>query len=97
VILARELASHPRLIVAFYPTRGLDARSAVAARALLRRARAAGAGVLLVSEDLGELFALADRLVVLFRGRIAGAGVPGALTVEEVGYLMTGGGPTPRD
>ena len=96
VILARELAADPRLIVAFYPTRGLDARSADAARALLRRARAAGAGILLVSEDLGELFALADRMVVLFRGRVAGAGAPGELAMEDVGYLMTGGGPRLR-
>ena len=97
VILARELARDPRLIVAFYPTRGLDVRSATAARALLLQARDGGAGVLLISEDLDELFALSDRLLVLFRGRIVGSGVPagagarpGALTLEEVGYHMTG-------
>jgi simple sugar transport system ATP-binding protein len=93
VILAREMARDPRLIVAFYPTRGLDVRSATAARELLvRAARDGGAGVLLISEDLGELFSLSDRVVVLFRGRIAGAGSPGELTVEEAGYLMTGAG-----
>jgi general nucleoside transport system ATP-binding protein len=92
VILARELARAPRLIVAFYPTRGLDVRSAVAARRLLLAACDAGAGVLLISEDLGELFALSDRLVVLFRGRIAGEGRPGAMTMTEVGHLMTGTG-----
>ncbi|PYM92196.1 MAG: ABC transporter ATP-binding protein [Candidatus Rokuibacteriota bacterium] len=97
VILARELARDPRLIVAFYPMRGLDVRSAMAARALLLRARDAGAGVLLISEDLDELFALSDRLIVLFRGRIVGSGVPappggrpGELALDEVGYLMTG-------
>jgi simple sugar transport system ATP-binding protein len=90
VILARELARDPRLIVAFYPTRGLDVRSAVAARALLAGARDAGAGVLLISEDLDELLALCDRLVILFRGGIAGSGSPAALTAEDVGYLMTG-------
>jgi len=90
VILARELAREPRLIVAFYPTRGLDVRSAIAARQLLLAARDAGAGVLLISEDLGELFALSDRLVVLFRGRIAGEGRPGNITMAEVGHLMTG-------
>jgi ABC-type uncharacterized transport system ATPase subunit len=90
VILARELAREPRLIVAFYPTRGLDVRSAVAARQLLMAARDAGAGVLLISEDLGELFALTDRLVVLYRGRIAGEGRPGSITLPEVGHLMTG-------
>jgi ABC-type uncharacterized transport system ATPase subunit len=92
VILARELAREPRLIVAFYPTRGLDVRSAVAARQLLMAARDAGAGVLLISEDLAELFELADRLVVLFRGRIAGEGRPDSITMPEVGHLMTGTG-----
>src|SRR5262245_5329185 len=90
VILARELARAPRLIVAFYPTRGLDVQSATAARALLLQARAAGAGILLISEDLDELFSLSDRLVVLFHGQIVGRGLPSAFTVEDVGYLMTG-------
>ena len=72
VILAQEMARNPKLILAFYPTRGLDVQSAIAARELFRRSRNAGAGVLLISEDLEELFALSDRLVVLFRGRIAG-------------------------
>jgi len=96
VILARELAREPRLIVAFYPTRGLDVRSAIAARQVLVAARDAGAGVLLISEDLGELFALSDRLVVLFRGRIAGEGRPGGITMAEVGHLMTGTPVAPR-
>jgi simple sugar transport system ATP-binding protein len=91
VILAREMARDPRLVVAFYPTRGLDVRSTLAARAELRAARDRGAGVLLISEDLGELFEMSDRLIVLFHGRIVGEGVPGEITVEEVGRLMTGG------
>jgi simple sugar transport system ATP-binding protein len=78
------------LILAFYPTRGLDVQSAIAARDLLIASRNAGAGVLLISEDLGELFSLGDRLVVLFRGRIVGSGTPQELTISEVGYLMTG-------
>jgi simple sugar transport system ATP-binding protein len=90
VILAQEMARNPKLILAFYPTRGLDVQSAIAARELFRRSRNAGAGVLLISEDLEELFTLSDRLVVLFRGRIAGTGTPHDLTVNEVGYLMTG-------
>jgi simple sugar transport system ATP-binding protein len=90
VILAQEMARNPKLILAFYPTRGLDVQSAIAARELFRRSRKAGAGVLLISEDLEELFALSDRLVVLFRGRIAGTGTPHDLTVNDVGYLMTG-------
>ena len=90
LILAQEMARNPKLILAFYPTRGLDVQSAIAARELFRRSRNAGAGVLLISEDLEELFALSDRLVVLFRGRIAGTGTPRDLTINDVGYLMTG-------
>ena len=90
IVLAREMARRPRLIVAFYPTRGLDVRSATATRELLVASRDEGAGVLLISEDLAELFALSDRLVVLFRGKLVGASVPADTTVEEVGYLMTG-------
>jgi simple sugar transport system ATP-binding protein len=90
MVLAREMAGNPKLILAFYPTRGLDVQSAIAARDLLMASRNTGAGVLLISEDLGELFSLSDRLVVLFRGRIVGSGTPHELTVSEVGYLMTG-------
>jgi simple sugar transport system ATP-binding protein len=88
--LARELVSGPKLIVAFYPTRGLDVRSAVAVRELLVKVRNAGAGVLLISEDLDELFSLADRLLVLYRGQVAGTFAPGDTTPYEVGRLMTG-------
>jgi simple sugar transport system ATP-binding protein len=90
MILAREMAHNPRLIIAFYPTRGLDVRSAVAARELLIASRDAGAGVLLISEDLGELFALSDRLVVLFQKRIVRTSIPQEITLNEVGHLMTG-------
>jgi simple sugar transport system ATP-binding protein len=90
VTLAQETAHDPRLIVAFYPTRGLDVRSAAAAREVLVSFRNSGAGVLLISEDLDELFALSDRLVVLFRGRIAGLFTPEETTMREVGFLMTG-------
>jgi simple sugar transport system ATP-binding protein len=90
MILAREMAHNPKLIVAFYPTRGLDVRSAVAARELLIASRDAGAGVLLISEDLGELFAMSDRLAVLFQKRIVKTSTPREITMNEVGHLMTG-------
>jgi simple sugar transport system ATP-binding protein len=90
VILAQEMARTPKLILAFYPTRGLDVQGAIAVRELFMSSRDAGAGVLLISEDLGELFSLSDRLVVLFHGRIVGMGTPHNLTLNEVGYLMTG-------
>ncbi len=90
VTLAQETAHDPRLIVAFYPTRGLDVRSAAAARDILISFRNSGSGVLLISEDLDELFSLSDRLVVLFRGRLAAAFAPEETSVREVGFLMTG-------
>jgi simple sugar transport system ATP-binding protein len=92
VVLARELAYEPSLIVALYPTRGLDARSAAALRALLGTARDRGAAVLMVSEDLDELFDLADRLIVLNGGAIAGEVGPERFSADVVGPLMAGGG-----
>lgn len=91
VVLTRELARDPKLIVALYPTRGLDVRSAEALRALFLSARGAGAAILLVSEDLDELFALSDRLVVLRDGRLAGAFAPGSYRLDAVGSCMVGG------
>jgi simple sugar transport system ATP-binding protein len=89
-VLARELAHDPALIVALYPTRGLDVPSATAVRARLLDARAAGSAILLVSEDLDELFAHCDRLVVMFGGAVAGEVVPAQFDVSVVGPLMTG-------
>jgi ABC-type uncharacterized transport system ATPase subunit len=90
MILAREMAHNPRLIIAFYPTRGLDVQSAVAAREVFLTSRDKGAGILFISEDLDELFSLSDRLVVMLRGEIVATGTPRSLTMKEVGYLMTG-------
>jgi simple sugar transport system ATP-binding protein len=90
LILARELAHNPKLILAFYPTRGLDVPSATSVRRLLVMARDSGSGILLISEDLGELFALSDRLLVLYQGRITGQFEPGEISMVEVGHLMTG-------
>jgi simple sugar transport system ATP-binding protein len=90
VVLARELAHRPRLIVALYPTRGLDARSAVSLRDLLREAAAGGAAVLLVSEDLDELFEVSTRLIVLRDGRVAGSFPQAAFRADMVGPCMVG-------
>ena len=90
VVLARELAHEPQLIVALYPTRGLDVRSTLAVRALLRGARDGGAGALIVSEDLDELFELSDRLLVLSHGTVVGEFLPDNFRAEAVGPLMVG-------
>jgi len=90
MVIIRELGYQPRLIVASYLTRGLDVQSTIAARQALVDASQAGAGVLLISEDLEELFTLSDRLVVLFGGKVAGTFAPGETSLYEVGLLMTG-------
>jgi general nucleoside transport system ATP-binding protein len=90
VVLIRELANGPRLIVALYPTRGLDARSADSLRAALLEARVSGAGLLLVSEDLDELFALSDRIIVMRAGRVAGEFRPDSFRADLIGPCMAG-------
>ncbi len=90
MVVVREMTHDPRLIIASYITRGLDVQSAIAARQALIQASESGAGVLLISEDLEELFALSDRLIVLYGGKIVGAFKPEETNILEIGYLMTG-------
>jgi general nucleoside transport system ATP-binding protein len=90
VMLVRALASDPGLIIAAYPTRGLDLASVLATQELLLARAADGAGVLLMSEDLDELFQLSDRIVVLHAGRAVASVDPDTSTRHEVGSLMLG-------
>jgi ABC-type uncharacterized transport system ATPase subunit len=90
LILARELAGEPRLVVAAHPTYGLDVGAAALTHDLLLRQRERGAAVLLVSEDLDELLQLADRILVLSQGRVAGIVSAGAADRERLGLLMAG-------
>ena len=90
MIVARELSYSPGLVVASYLTRGLDAHSTIAARQALLEVRNQGAAVLLISEDLDELFQLSDRLIVLYDGRIVGEFRPEETNPFTIGHLMTG-------
>ena len=72
VVIAREVGRQPRLLIAYYPARGLDVSNAEAMRRLLLRYREEGVGILLISEDMPELFALSDRMAVMYHGRIVG-------------------------
>jgi simple sugar transport system ATP-binding protein len=90
VLLARELAGEPRVLVAAAPTRGLDVGATEAVRELLDAFRARGGAVLLLSEDLDEVLALSDRIVVLYRGRIAHETPGDGADVEQIGYAMAG-------
>ncbi|HUW40478.1 MAG TPA: ABC transporter ATP-binding protein [Rectinemataceae bacterium] len=90
VIVARELSRDIKLIVAAQPTRGLDVGSIEYVHGRLVSARDAGAAVLLISAELDEVLALADRIVVMYRGRLVGPFPAGSLTREEIGLLMAG-------
>jgi simple sugar transport system ATP-binding protein len=92
LLLARELAGQPRLIVAVHPTRGVDVGATEAIHEALREQRARGAATLLISEDLDELLALADRIAVLFDGRVMGILPARGADPEEIGLLMAGVG-----
>jgi simple sugar transport system ATP-binding protein len=93
VVIARELSRSPKVLLAYYPARGLDVSNAEAMRKLLLSYRSEGTAILLVSEDMDELFALSDRLVVMYHGRIVGTFRPQETTADTVGHLMTGGQP----
>ncbi len=92
VMIARSLSRDPALLVACYPTRGLDIANARATQTLLREHAAGGAGVLLISEDLEELLALSDRVVVLYQGSVIATVAAADTTPTEVGALMLGKG-----
>jgi simple sugar transport system ATP-binding protein len=89
-VIARELAEEPKVTIAAQPTRGLDVGAIEFVHRQLLEQRAAGRGVLLVSLELEEIRALADRVLVIYEGRIVGEFSPEA-TEEELGVAMTGG------
>jgi ABC-type uncharacterized transport system ATPase subunit len=91
VVLAREFSGQPIVLVAASPTRGLDVAGIETVHAYLRDAAAHGVGVLLISEDLDEILALADRVIVMYEGAVVGERDASTATVEELGLLMAGG------
>ncbi len=89
-VLARELAESPRLLIVANPCFGLDFQATAEIHARLRAARDGGAGVLLVSEDLDELLALASRLVVLSHGHVALECPTAGADIGAIGRAMAG-------
>ena len=89
VIVGRELAGQPHLLIAHQPTRGLDVASTEYIQSLLVESRNAGRGVLLVSADFDEILDLSDRIVVLYEGKIIGELKRGA-GIGELGKLLGG-------
>jgi simple sugar transport system ATP-binding protein len=92
VVLGREFSAEPVVLVVAAPTRGLDVAGIETVHTYLREAAADGVGVLVISEDLDEILALADRIAVMFEGAIVGERDTAPATVEELGLLMAGGG-----
>jgi len=90
VLVARELADRPRVLLAGQPTRGVDFAAVAVIHARIRAARADGAAVLLVSADVAELLALCDRIAVLYRGRVAAELRAAEADVEQLGEYMAG-------
>jgi len=91
LILAREIDSQPRLMVAVQPTRGLDVGAIEGVHRLLLARRDAGSAMVLISEDLDEILALSDRIAVMYEGRLRGPFPSEAVDVAGLGLLMTGG------
>jgi general nucleoside transport system ATP-binding protein len=89
-LLARELAWDPRVLLAAQPTRGLDVSAAGFVHEQFLALRQQGSGVLVISEDLEELFLLSDRIAVMFEGRIMDILPIDNASVERVGLLMAG-------
>jgi len=91
LILAREIESQPHLMVAVQPTRGLDVGAIEGVHRLLLARRDAGSATVLISEDLDEILALADRIAVMYEGRLHGPFEAASVDVHGLGLLMTGG------
>ncbi len=90
LVMERELSQGTKILVASQPTRGVDLRGIAHIHGLLRTARAQGTAILLFSEELEELIALADRVVVLHSGTVSGV-LQSPTTKEAMGALMLGG------
>jgi simple sugar transport system ATP-binding protein len=91
LVLGREFSGMPRVVVAASPTRGLDVGAIETVHQYLRQAAWNGVAVLLISEDLDEIRALADRVVVMYEGEVTGEFDPELANVEEIGLAMAGG------
>jgi general nucleoside transport system ATP-binding protein len=90
IILAREIEQNPTVLLAGQPTRGVDIGAAAFIHARLRGLKAAGKAVLLVSTELDEITALADRILVMCDGRIVGETTPALADARLLGLMMAG-------
>ncbi len=91
VVIAREVARDPSVLVAAQPTRGLDVGAIEYVHRRLVETRDSGKAILLVSLELEEIIGLSDRILVIYEGRVVGE-LPPSVSEEELGFAMTGGG-----
>jgi general nucleoside transport system ATP-binding protein len=91
LIIGREFELNPKLLLVSQPTRGVDIGAIEFIHRKLIALRDAGSAILLVSAELEEVTALADRLLVIYKGKFVGEVNPKTTSVEEIGLLMTGG------
>ena len=90
MVVAREVDMGDKLIIFDQPTRGLDLGAINYVHKTILGERDKGKAVLLVSTELSEIFALSDRIAVLYKGKIMGIFKNGELTTEKIGLLMAG-------
>lgn len=90
LILGRVLSRSPTFLIAHLPTQGLDVEAAAFVRGKLLEARAGGAAILLISEDLDEILLLSDRVAPMYEGRFAALLPREAADLEIVGAMMAG-------
>ena len=89
-IIGREIQQEPRCLIAAHPTWGVDIGAAIAIHKALIALRDSGAAILVVSEDIDELFAISDRMCALYHGQLSPAKATADTTIDEVGSWMAG-------
>jgi ABC-type uncharacterized transport system ATPase subunit len=90
LILARELSGRPRVLVVAQPTRGVDVGAAEYIHGRILEQRAQGTAILIITEDLDEVLALSDRILVMYEGAIIGEADPRQVSREALGLMMAG-------
>ena len=93
LIMARELSGSPGVLLVAQPTRGIDVSASVYIHERLIRQRADGTAVLVISEDLDEVMAISDRILVIYEGAIISEADPRTTSREEIGLMMAGVAP----
>jgi len=89
-IVGREIDADPKLLVVSQPTWGVDVGAAALIRGELLKLRDAGCALLVVSEELDELFEISDRLIVIAQGRMSPSTPTASATIERIGEWMSG-------